>query len=234
MGFIAILVTTSRYGDVQKAILGGSLILLAMLFDGCDGVVARLLKANSRLGAQLDSLADLVAFGVAPASLMYSFLLFQIDYTASNGITIPAGMLTAAVWPACTAYRLARFNVGEKGNTFIGLPAPVAASIIALIPLTAGTHFIHISEFLWVILYLFCAFMMVSTIRYTKIQSTVFKRFSRGRIGIILMFLFCSTVFIIWHYGVGYAATGLFTIILLYMVTGLVSLVIHTIQKYRI
>ena len=71
-------------------------IILAMLFDGFDGFAARLLNANSSLGAQLDSLADLVAFGIAPATLMYSNFLHNTIFTSTTK-DLPLGMFIAAI-----------------------------------------------------------------------------------------------------------------------------------------
>lgn len=109
-------------------------VLVAMLFDGLDGRIARLMGSTSELGAQLDSLSDVIAFGVAPALIIYSWTLSD-----AGGI----GWAACLVYAACCALRLARFNValGEENPAplasryFVGVPAPAAAGL-AVLPMT--------------------------------------------------------------------------------------------------
>lgn len=114
---------------VHNCMLAGWLIMLAMIFDALDGHVARLTKATSDFGAQLDSLCDLVTFGVAPA-----FLLVKMcpGFTFYHNQMI---WIIAAAFACCAALRLARFNVeiDEEDDhlTFSGLPSPAAASVVA-------------------------------------------------------------------------------------------------------
>jgi len=113
----------------HNVMLSGWLIFLAMIFDALDGHVARLAKITSDFGAQLDSLCDLVTFGVAPAFLMVK-MCPDFTYVAREAMWI-----IAAVFTACAAIRLARFNVETETDddhlTFIGLPTPAAAGCIA-------------------------------------------------------------------------------------------------------
>jgi CDP-diacylglycerol--serine O-phosphatidyltransferase len=109
--------------------ISGVLIFIAMIFDGLDGYVARLSNTASEFGAQLDSLSDVVTFGVAPG-----FLLVKMcpKFTIVHNETI---WVIAAVYAACTALRLARFNVETNDEDdhleFNGLPSPAAAAVIA-------------------------------------------------------------------------------------------------------
>jgi len=100
-------------------------ILMSFVFDGLDGKIARILNATSEFGVQLDSLSDLVAFGVAPAVLVYKWLLLPYGRI---------GWMAAFLFVACGALRLARFNV-QSGKIdsafFVGLPIPAAAGVIA-------------------------------------------------------------------------------------------------------
>ncbi len=109
--------------------LSGWLIFLAMIFDALDGHVARLVKLTSDFGAQLDSLCDLVTFGVAPAFLVVKMCP---DFTYLHR---EAMWIIAAAFAACAAMRLARFTVETDDDddhlNFIGLPAPAAAGTIA-------------------------------------------------------------------------------------------------------
>jgi CDP-diacylglycerol--serine O-phosphatidyltransferase len=108
-------------------------IVFAALLDGIDGRVARMLKGTSRFGAELDSLADFVNFGVAPALILYFWGLHELGN---------AGWIAAMVFAICTGLRLARFNVmiddpnkpAWAGNFFVGVPAP-AGAITVLLPI---------------------------------------------------------------------------------------------------
>src|SRR5436309_7328739 len=108
-------------------------IVFAALLDGIDGRVARMLKGTSRFGAELDSLADFVNFGVAPALILYFWSLHELGH---------AGWIAAMVFAICAGLRLARFNVMVDdpsrplwaANFFVGMPAPGGA-ITALLPL---------------------------------------------------------------------------------------------------
>jgi CDP-diacylglycerol--serine O-phosphatidyltransferase len=111
-------------------------IVLAALLDGIDGRVARLLKGTSKFGAELDSLADFVNFGVAPALILYFWSLNELK---------SAGWIAAMVFAICAGLRLARFNVmiddpskpAWAGNFFTGIPAP-AGAITVLLPIYLG------------------------------------------------------------------------------------------------
>lgn len=115
--------------DLKNLMLAGWLIFLAMVFDALDGHVARLSGTSSEFGAQLDSLCDLVTFGVAPAFLLVK-LCPRFTYLHSEAIWV-----IAAAFAACAALRLARFNVETSEDDdhlhFSGLPSPAAAASIA-------------------------------------------------------------------------------------------------------
>jgi len=108
-------------------------IVFAALLDGIDGRVARMLKGTSKFGAELDSLADFVNFGVAPALMLYFWDLHELGN---------AGWIAAMVFAICTGLRLARFNVmaddpnkpAWAANFFVGVPAP-AGAITVLLPI---------------------------------------------------------------------------------------------------
>jgi CDP-diacylglycerol--serine O-phosphatidyltransferase len=112
----------------HNLMLCGALILLAMLFDAVDGQVARITRGTSDFGAQLDSLCDLVSFGLAPAILLVK-MCPQFTYWHRDAI-----WCVAAVFACCAALRLARFNVetdaDDEHTTFAGLPTPAAAAAI--------------------------------------------------------------------------------------------------------
>jgi CDP-diacylglycerol---serine O-phosphatidyltransferase len=115
--------------DTHNLMVSGWLIFLAMVFDGLDGYVARLTRTSSDFGAELDSLSDVVSFGVAPG-----FLLVKMcpQFTILHDQAV---WIIAAAYAACAALRLARFNVETSDDDehlhFSGLPSPAAAAVIA-------------------------------------------------------------------------------------------------------
>ena len=106
-------------------------VFVAMVLDGLDGRVARLTGTTSEFGVQYDSLSDLISFGLAPALIMYQWAL--VDLGTLGWVPAKLGWLAAFVYAACTALRLARFNV-QTGSSdkryFIGLPSPSAAGVM--------------------------------------------------------------------------------------------------------
>jgi CDP-diacylglycerol---serine O-phosphatidyltransferase len=125
--------TAIRLASEQKYEWALAAVVFAALLDGIDGRVARMLKGTSRFGAELDSLADFVNFGVAPALILYMWGLNEFK---------AVGWIASLVFALCAALRLARFNVmiedpnrpAWAGNFFVGVPAP-AGAIIVLLPL---------------------------------------------------------------------------------------------------
>lgn len=112
------------------------LIFIAALFDFADGFVARMLQAHSPIGAQLDSLADMVSFGVAPGFILYELILMSHGRMEVLAFGIDIIPLLAFSVPLFTALRLAKFNIDERQtDSFIGLPSPAAALLIASLPL---------------------------------------------------------------------------------------------------
>lgn len=108
------------------------MVLVAAFLDGIDGRLARMLKATSRFGAQMDSLADIVNFGVAPALVLYAFLLDRVG---------PPGWIAALLFAIACGLRLARFNVLDEDEErkssweseyFVGVPAPAGAGLVLL------------------------------------------------------------------------------------------------------
>ena len=139
-GFMAI--GWASMGDPSKRLLNleyaplkfaAYLILLAMVFDVLDGWVARATKAVSVFGAELDSLADMVSFGVAPALLARQTVLI---FTGVTVLSKPTLWVCATIYVACTALRLARYNIETETNSqthkdFKGLPSPAAAAFVS-------------------------------------------------------------------------------------------------------
>ena len=131
-GFIAII-----FALEGNLIISSWLILAAMIFDFLDGFSARLLKAYSLLGKELDSLADIVSFGVAPAVIIYRLLCMvsDISITSNGGILPFLILLSPVIMPICAGLRLAKFNNDETQTTsFKGLPTPAnALAVISIV-----------------------------------------------------------------------------------------------------
>lgn len=123
-------------GMPEKTMLASIFIGLAALVDFLDGLVARLFKATSPIGKELDSLADVVSFGVAPGMILYQLLRLSWAQKAS-GLDVSVGwLLPALLIPCAAAYRLARFNIDDSQQCgFKGVPTPAAGLLIASLPL---------------------------------------------------------------------------------------------------
>jgi CDP-diacylglycerol--serine O-phosphatidyltransferase len=142
-------------------------IFFAQFFDAFDGRVARMTKTQSDFGVQLDSLADVISFGAAPALLVYKWALAPLGFL---------GLFISFSFAACGALRLARFNVlaqrGDKGSSrfFVGLPIPLAAGTITAVVIAHyrefGSTTDPASRLPIAIFVALLAFLMVSTIRY--------------------------------------------------------------------
>jgi CDP-diacylglycerol--serine O-phosphatidyltransferase len=122
------------FGFSSRLYLASFCILLAALFDFLDGMVARLLKVNSEQGVQLDSLADVVSFGVLPGMIAFQLLTIS-HYSRPDALYVPvAYSIPALLLPAAAAWRLSRFNVSSLAHYFTGLPTPACAIFFAALP----------------------------------------------------------------------------------------------------
>ncbi|MCS1352505.1 CDP-diacylglycerol--serine O-phosphatidyltransferase [Mechercharimyces sp. CAU 1602] len=138
---------------------GAIMVIIGMFLDGLDGRVARLLNTQSEFGKELDSLSDIVSFGVAPAIIMY--------IAAFQDVGVMGWILTA-VFPICGALRLARFNVhpGIPGY-FIGLPITAAGGVLATMALYKDTVS-HPAVLIMGLLFL--SFLMISNVKYPNFK----------------------------------------------------------------
>src|SRR5918911_3326326 len=132
-------------------------IFVALVLDGMDGRIARLTRTQSAFGAELDSLSDMVSFGVAPALVVYHWALSEFAVSKSVTVLGPwltarLGWIAAFVYCACAALRLARFNttldVVDK-RFFQGLPSPAAASLIAGLGLALNEYHVAGADVGW-------------------------------------------------------------------------------------
>jgi CDP-diacylglycerol---serine O-phosphatidyltransferase len=134
----------SNFNIPEKISWAAICIIIAAVIDFLDGFVARLLKATSEMGKQLDSLSDVVSFGVAPAVILYQLLRFSYAREA-NGLDVSLWALVPAFILACAAaYRLAKFNLDTTQQySFRGVPVPAVGLLIASFPLILHFNFIN-------------------------------------------------------------------------------------------
>ncbi|MFZ5591898.1 MAG: CDP-diacylglycerol--serine O-phosphatidyltransferase, partial [Bacillota bacterium] len=139
--------------------LSALMILLAAVLDGLDGRVARRLGIASEFGKELDSLADLVSFGVAPAMLFYGLGLGELGWP---------GLLGVLLFVLCGALRLARFNVLNIKTYFLGIPITFAGSLVALFALINLSPYVTMHLYLMLAFLLLLSWLMVSKIKIPK------------------------------------------------------------------
>ncbi|MFE5324625.1 CDP-diacylglycerol--serine O-phosphatidyltransferase [Paenibacillus sp. NPDC056579] len=154
LGFISIILAFNK-----EAEWAAIMVIIAMLCDGLDGRVARALNAQSEFGKELDSLSDVISFGVAPA-----FIMYVVAFTEMNAA---AAWIITAIFPICGALRLARFNVvaGVPGY-FIGLPIPAAGGVLCTLALFHN----ELNTFVLVLSTLLLSYLMVSTVKYPNFK----------------------------------------------------------------
>ena len=209
--------------DFYKA---GLAVFFGLFFDMADGRVARMTKTQSDFGVQLDSLADLITFGVAPAVIIHQWSLKQLGFW---------GLFVSFVYLAAGALRLARFNVlaarGDSGpsNNFIGLPIPLAAGILMTLVMfhsrTIAMPVTHVANVLTLVLVM--AYLMVSNIRYRTFKNLKISKYSIAAILLISI----STALIGTVYNNAFAMLTLFSA---YVMMGLVEEVVFFKKRWRI
>ena len=220
-GFLSIISVAN--GELER---GAWLIAIAGLFDVMDGLMARLADATSDFGIELDSLSDMVSFGVAPGFLIYTFSLNEL------GIL---GLIISAIPPLCGAVRLARFNVNARlaptNEHFIGLPIPAQAIIIGSFFLTFRkdldlfTGFEQGINSVLIPVVIVISFLMVSTIKFDKIPRFDRRsiRENRGKLGLLLLY-FILIIVLKEH--------GLMIVFTIFITKGLVMGAIHYFGDY--
>ena len=186
------------------------LITLSIILDGFDGKMARILNSTSRLGAQADSLADFVAFGVVPGFLAWQYGLHYFGFF---------GFLVFVLYVLCGGFRLARFNVmsekSAKKEEFVGLPIPAAAGVVASFILFKELAIpgVEMKMMLLFILPLM-SYLMVSKTPYIAVNKAKIKKKYYGFLGAFVVgFLFLAIKYFPWVYLISawiYVFYGLF------------------------
>ena len=221
MGFLAVLYSIRGYQfvninpDIAASFFnyGGIFIGFAILFDTLDGRVARMTRTATEIGVQLDSLADVLTFGIAPVALVYAWGIGAVfsEQSSAHGL----GVFLLFMYLMCGAFRLARFNLqatrprvllegatkSDKKN-FVGLPIPPAAGLMASIvhfaPMPLNTYGDDLARFygiLMIILLGVLGLLMISTLKYTS-----FKTVGTGKTNIYIILLIVALGMAIWLY----------------------------------
>ena len=197
-GFLAIInISEGRFE------LGAWLIVVAGLFDAMDGFMARISNSTSEFGIELDSLSDIVSFGVAPGYLMYMLSLNEL---------ILLGVMVSALPPLCGAVRLARFNVntkmeGGRAESFIGLPIPAQAIILTAFYLTYKERMALFDGFEYGVnsvlipLVILLSILMVSTVPFDKIPKFEKGSIKRRKDQYIFFFIYLVLIIILQEFG---------------------------------
>jgi CDP-diacylglycerol--serine O-phosphatidyltransferase len=212
----------------EMIVVAGFFIIIAAVFDFLDGFFARILNSVSEFGRQLDSLADIVSFGVAPSMILYRLILFSL---VDSGLSVDKPgfdktliLFSAFIIAVFSAIRLAKFNIdSEQKNYFKGLPTPASALLIASVGINSDIYFLPFETkenvynifsliFLIVLIVIIC-FLMVSNIRMFSLK---FKKLSIRDNGIRYLFIVISAVIIIL-----FGLPGLAPVIILYILISL-------------
>ncbi len=201
---------------VMSAINGNYLhaawaIVIANIFDGLDGWIARLTNTTTRFGIELDSLSDLVTFGVAPAVMMYKWALMPFGRL---------GWAAAFLFVACGALRLARFNIqtGSTGSkAFKGMPIPGAATVLSSIVIFYYEFWTGLprKNIFLLLITILLSFLMVSTIRYHGLKEFDFRE--KKPFWVLVVFVMILFILLIQP------STAIFIFAMLYLFWGIIE-----------
>ncbi len=194
-----------KLGFEGEYTLASTFIILGAIFDFFDGFAARLLKVSSNIGAELDSLADMVTFGVAPGVLMYSLLFSLLNpiHLSCFGIPTPDSSLFQIYFPyigflipLLSAVRLAKFNVDEnQSDKFIGLPTPANSLFFISIPFIVNEYLVGTLSINTIIVSIATLILIFSWLLNAKIELLALKFKSFGWINNEFRFSFIALTF---------------------------------------
>lgn len=219
LGYLAIMKTFEGAMLVRSGHIGPNPLFdaaaiaigVAVLLDGLDGRIARLTNTTSEFGRELDSLADVITFGVAPAALAFVWGVAFVDGALAGPYREQlqqAGYFAAFLFLLCGAMRLARFNLqsdavpknpGKPGRKyFVGLPIPAAAGMVAAAVYASGSEPVAgwLYSLCWLVLILLLSLLMVSTWRYRSFKDLSLVRPRSPRSVVVVG----SSIYLIWNY----------------------------------
>lgn len=221
----ALLASSGQLGSNPDFEVAAKAIGAAVVLDGLDGRIARMTNTTSAFGREMDSLADVVTFGIAPAVLAYTW---GVQFVAPGGFLMDhrAGYFLAFIFLLCGAVRLARFNVQTNPvpknpgrpdrKYFVGLPIPASAGLVAAVVYANDSVPVQwwILSALWLGLLALLSFLMVSTWRYPSFKEVNL----RGPRSPLIVILFGIVIYGIWNY----SQPVLLTLAAIYVSTGIV------------
>ena len=226
-GYYAVI--ASLVGGATEFDRAAKAIGLAILFDSMDGRVARMTGTNTEFGVQLDSLADVCSFGIAPAVMTYAWGVRGIADLSGTRLRQLSefGWVCALAFLICCAWRLARFNVQGmapgSSKYFVGMPTPAAAAVIASIvhgfkdPLQDWRYAVG-----WFVMAACLGALMTSTVRYYSFKDIPWTR-KQPSLAIVLL---CLTVALVWLYSE-------YVLILFSCAYAVVGVVLHVVRLLR-
>lgn len=195
-------------------ISSGIAIFIAMILDSLDGRVARMTHTSSPFGAELDSLADMVSFGVAPAVITFNWGLYKFG---------KIGWLIAFIYCACAGLRLARFNTmvaTQDKRFFIGIPSPASAALVVGFIYICSVYKFHgeIFHLMGAAVTVIAAFTMVSNVKFYSFKELNFQHRGKFRVLLLLLLIFALLMaypdLVIYGFFVGYTIVSYFLFIL--------------------
>jgi CDP-diacylglycerol--serine O-phosphatidyltransferase len=208
----AMLAASGGAGAADHFEIAAKAIGIAVLLDGFDGLIARMTHTTSDFGREMDSLADVISFGIAPAVLAFAWGVQFVDHSLAPAFRqqmYDAGYFIAFLFLLCGAARLARFNVQKNPipknpgratrKYFVGLPIPGAAGAVAVVVYASNAEPIRYWPFaiVWMALLALLGFLMVSTWRYYSFKGVTLRQ---PRTPLIII-LIGALVYAIWNYG---------------------------------
>ncbi len=210
-GFSSVVMSINAAGATPERyfLWAGGLLVLAGVFDGLDGRVARATNTATEFGVQLDSLADVISFGMAPAILAYRYAFFHLGIHDST--LRAAGWAACFVFTACGALRLARFNVQVRAvdpRYFVGLPIPAAAAAVASIiiwhpvPPVRATHAYAFAVELFLV-----GLLMVSTLRFPSFKKASASPRTSMVTSLMVVLLFALMILFQQRFFIGFFST---------------------------
>lgn len=226
----AVVFSTNPGQAAQDFEIAAKTIGFSFILDGLDGRIARMTNTTSEFGRELDSLADIISFGMAPAILAYVWGVYFVIpgvYQETGDQLQRAGLFLAFLFLVCGAARLARFNIQKNPvpknpgaphrKYFVGLPIPAAAGMIAAVVYAAGSYPLvnFVASAAWLALLGLLSFLMVSTWRYWS-----FKELNPGKPrSPVMLVVMGAVIFAIWNWSqpvllvlsTAYVASGILT-----------------------
>jgi CDP-diacylglycerol--serine O-phosphatidyltransferase len=211
-GYYAIIATMHAGYDRAAEAIG-----IAIILDALDGKIARLTNSASSFGVQLDSLADVISFGIAPSILAFFWALSNVDYRL--------GWIAAFTFTICGAMRLARYNIqAGRFKHFVGLPIPAGGGTIAAIVHFVATPPNAVGAAILVAVVFVLSFLMISTIKYSSLNSLTLGR--KSHFTILAIALLVALVY-------NYSNWTMLLLALGYTVSGPTSRLYHLVRHRR-